>query len=65
MAMDMRDPRGARQPKVQTQIRMDQRMKRRVRKYIEKLKQKERTELRFGAAVRKLIDQALDREGIQ
>jgi hypothetical protein len=53
------------QPKVQTQVRMDARMKQRVRQYISKLKREEHTELRFGAAVRKLIDQALEREGIQ
>ena len=53
------------QPKVQTQIRMDARMKQRVRKYIAKLRQKEHTELAFGAAVRKLVDQALDHEGIR
>jgi len=52
------------QPKVQTQVRMDERMKKRVRKYIAKLQQTERTELKFGAAVRKLIDQALDLAGI-
>ena len=52
------------QPKIQTQVRMDPRMKQRVRTYIAKLKKDEHTELGFGAAVRKLIEQALEQAGI-
>lgn len=44
---------------------MDARMIERVRKYITKLQQRNHTEINFAEAVRSLVDQALEREGIR
>lgn len=51
-------------PKVQTQLRMDLNMKKRVRKYMEKFEKEHHAEIGFSEAVRVLLTQALEREGM-
>ena len=52
------------QQKEQTQVRMDARQKKRVHKYMEKFKQQTHAAISFSEAVRTLVDQSLDREGV-
>jgi hypothetical protein len=52
--------------KTQTQIRMDDRMKERVRSFQAKFKKKTRAKVvTFSDAVRELLNQALDQAGIR
>jgi len=49
----------------QTQIRLDPNAKRRIRKFVEKFEKKTGARIGFSAAMRLLLDQSLDREGIR
>jgi hypothetical protein len=53
-------------PKEQVQIRMDARMKKRVNRYMEKLKEDRNSdEISMSAALRSLLNLALDSVGIR
>jgi hypothetical protein len=49
------------QKKVQIQIRMDPRMRRRVREYIKKVERESGVEIGFSEAVRSLLERSLER----
>jgi hypothetical protein len=51
--------------KKQTQIRMYETTRRRVRKYIEKFEKDNHAKIGFSEAIRVLLDVALKKEGIQ
>jgi hypothetical protein len=52
-------------PKVQTQLRMDPHMKKRVNEYMKKFYKEHNVEIGFSKAVHALLANSLDREGIQ
>jgi len=45
-----------------TQVRMDPKLKKRVRDHIKRVEEKVHVKIGFGEAVRSLVEQALDRE---
>jgi hypothetical protein len=49
----------------QTQVRLDARMKERIRTFQVKFKKKTRSEIGFSEAIRVLLEQSLEREGIK
>jgi len=51
--------------KKQTQIRMDELMKKRVRKYMEKFEKTTQAKIGFSEAVRILLERSLEHEGIR
>jgi hypothetical protein len=58
-------PSDERAAKQQMQIRMDSRMKRRVREYMKKFEKETRAKIAFSEAVRALVEKSLEREGIR
>lgn len=48
-----------------TQVRMDAKLKKRVRDYIKQVEEKAHVKIGFGEAVRSLVEQSLDREGVK
>ena len=48
-----------------THVRMEPKLKKRVRDYIRQVEEKVHVKIKFSEAVRSLIEQSLDREGIK